>query len=80
MMEPKSIRNEADTIHQRAIMQSTPQAACASRTTPWVGRILSALPVLLLTFSATMKFLKPAPIVQGFAHLGYPESLIPLRS
>ena len=36
---------------------------------------MSALPVLLLLSSAVMKFLKPASVVEGFAHLGYPESL-----
>jgi len=35
---------------------------------------MSALPVLALIMSAVMKFLKPAPVVQGFAHLGYLES------
>jgi len=42
----------------------------------WAGRIISALPVLLLVFSAVMKLLKPAPVVQGFARYGYPESQI----
>jgi hypothetical protein len=36
---------------------------------------MSALPVLMLTMSAVMKLLKPPPVVEGFAHLGYPESL-----
>lgn len=42
----------------------------------WAGRILSALPVLFLLFSAVMKFMKPAGVVQGFAQYGYPENLI----
>lgn len=41
----------------------------------WAGRIMSALPVLMLLFSAVMKFLKPPDVVKGFTHLGYPESL-----
>ncbi len=41
----------------------------------WAGRILSALPVLLLLFSGVLKLMKPAAVVQGFAHFGYPESL-----
>jgi hypothetical protein len=36
---------------------------------------MSALPVLLLLFSGVMKLLKPAAVVEGFMHLGYPESL-----
>jgi hypothetical protein len=41
-----------------------------------IGYILSALPVLLLLFSAVLKLMKPAPVVQGFAQFGFPESLI----
>jgi hypothetical protein len=41
----------------------------------WAGRIMSALPVLMLLFSSVMKLMKPAPVVEGFAHLGYPASL-----
>ncbi|MEW6682443.1 MAG: DoxX family protein [Nitrospirota bacterium] len=36
---------------------------------------MTALPVLLLLFSGVMKLLKPAPVVEGFAHLGYPASV-----
>jgi hypothetical protein len=41
----------------------------------WAGRIVSALPVLMLLFSGVMKLMKPASVVEGFAHLGYPEGL-----
>jgi hypothetical protein len=41
----------------------------------WAGLIMSALPVLMLLFSGIMKLLKPAAVVEGFTHLGYPESL-----
>lgn len=41
----------------------------------WAGYILTALPVLMLLMSAVMKFVKPPPVVEGFAHLGLPESL-----
>lgn len=45
----------------------------------WIGGILSALPVLMLLLSATMKFLKPAAAVEGFVKLGYAEKLaVPL--
>jgi hypothetical protein len=40
----------------------------------WTGYVMSALPVLMLVMSAVMKFMKPAPVVQGFIHLGYAES------
>jgi DoxX-like family len=57
-------------------MQSDTQAASVSKKRIWAGRIISAVPVLLLLFSGVMKLMKPAPVVQGFVHFGYPESLI----
>jgi len=36
---------------------------------------MSALPVLMLIFSAIMKFINPTPVVEGFVHSGYPENL-----
>lgn len=42
----------------------------------WAGRAVSALPVLLLLFSAVMKLVKPAPVLEGFARYGYAEHLI----
>ena len=32
--------------------------------------------MLLLLFSAVLKLMKPAPVVEGFAQFGFPESLI----
>ena len=57
-------------------MPSATQTASVSRKRLWTGRILSALPVLLLLFSAVMKLMKPAPVLQEFARLGYPESVV----
>lgn len=57
-------------------MQSGVQAVTASRKTAWAGYVLSALPVLALLFSGTMKLLKPPSVVQGFVESGYPASLI----
>jgi hypothetical protein len=56
-------------------MSSDTQAASVSKKALWAGRILSALPVCMLLMSAAMKFLKPKDVVEGFVHLGYPESL-----
>ncbi len=56
-------------------MQSEPQTAPVSTKMLWAGRILSAVPVLMLVMSGVMKLVKPAAVVEGFAHLGYPESL-----
>jgi hypothetical protein len=53
----------------------SPEAGAVSKKRLWAGRVVSALPVLLLLFSGGMKLLKPAPLVTEFARLGYPESL-----
>jgi hypothetical protein len=45
----------------------------------WAGRVVSALPVLMLVFSATMKFIRSPEVVDGFTHLGYqPNVILPL--
>jgi hypothetical protein len=51
------------------------QPVAVSKKMLWIGRILSALPVLMLLFSAAMKFVQTPPVAEGFAHLGYPMSL-----
>lgn len=53
----------------------TIQPAPVSQKMRWAGLIMSMLPVLMLLMSAAMKFMKPAPVVEGFAHLGFPENL-----
>ena len=40
------------------------------------GWIMTVLPAALLIFSAVMKLIKPAAVVEGFAKFGIPESLI----
>lgn len=54
---------------------STPTAAGGSRTMVWAGRVLSALPALMLLFSAGMKLAGPPALADGFKHLGYPLSM-----
>jgi len=56
-------------------MQSGTQTAPVSKKRLWAGRVISALPVLMLLFSGAMKLIKPAFLVQEFVRLGYPESL-----
>src|SRR3954462_6719396 len=57
-------------------MSSLSQAVAPSKKRLWAGRVISAIPVLLLLFSGVMKLMKPAAVLQGFAHYGYPESSI----
>ncbi len=42
----------------------------------WTGRIMSAIPVLLMLLSAVMKLLKLPAVLQGVAHAGFSESFI----
>ena len=57
-------------------MQSGTQNGPVSKKKLWTGRIISALAVLMMLFSGVLKLIKPAPLVEEFARLGYPESLI----
>jgi hypothetical protein len=54
----------------------TVPVAKSSKKMIWTGRVLSALPVLLLLFSASMKLLKPPGVVDSFTKFGYPEWLL----
>jgi uncharacterized membrane protein YphA (DoxX/SURF4 family) len=40
----------------------------------WTGRVLSTLPVLMLLFSGSMKFIPSDQTKQAFEHLGWPYS------
>jgi hypothetical protein len=42
----------------------------------WAGRIMSALPVLLLLFSGIIKLVNPPSMAEGLKHLGLPEQLM----
>ncbi len=42
----------------------------------WTGRALTALPSLLLAFSAVMKLRRTPEVLEGFTHLGLSHSLI----
>ena len=56
-------------------MQTATQMAPVSNKTLWAGRIISAIPVLLLLFSGVMKLMMPPSVVEGFAHFGLPLNL-----
>lgn len=57
-------------------MQAEIHTATVSNKSIWAGRIVSGLVILFLLFDAVLKFLKPAPVVEGTVRLGYPESVI----
>lgn len=47
-----------------------------SKTSLWVGRIVSYLPALFLLVDGAMKLVKPRVVVEATVNLGYPESVI----
>ena len=49
--------------------------ARVSTKSVWAGRILSGLVVLFLIPDGIVKFIRPAPVLEVFAHLGWPVSL-----
>lgn len=55
-------------------MRANPHAAPITKM-HWAGRVISALPVLMLLFSGVMKLARPAPVVEEFVRLGYPDRL-----
>ena len=61
------------TMNQPLTFESSPHPVSPKML--WAGRIMSTLPVLMLLFSSAMKLMKTAPVVEGFARFGYPESV-----
>ncbi len=54
-------------------MEPVTEAGGGSMKMVWVGRILSALPVLLMIGTGLFGLLKPEAIAPQFAHYGYPD-------
>ncbi len=57
-------------------MYSDTQTAPVSKVMVWAGRTMSAITSLFVLLDGLMKLLKPAPVVEATARLGYPENLI----
>jgi hypothetical protein len=55
-------------------MQSSTQFATESKGTLWTGRVLSGLMALLFISDGVGHLMKPAPVLEAFARLGYPLS------
>ena len=54
------------------LMQSAIQPGTVSRKSLWAGRIITGLVAAFLLFDAVIHLMKPAPVVEGFAKLGFP--------
>jgi hypothetical protein len=57
-------------------MESTIQTAAVPNWMLWTGRVISALAVLFLLFDSVIKLMKIGPVVESFAQLGYPVSIV----
>lgn len=59
-------------------MQTATQTISTSKTTLWVGRVISALPILFLLSDSLTHIMQIAPVVAATTQLGYPASLVPV--
>jgi hypothetical protein len=60
---------------EERFMQSDSGPVAVSKKGLWVGHILSGLVVLFLIPDGIIKFIKPAPVVDAFAHLELPLNI-----
>jgi hypothetical protein len=67
------------TITETHLMeQQGTRAISVSKVRLWAGRAISGLVVLFLTFDGAFKFTNSAPLVEAFAHVGWPIDLAPV--
>ena len=57
-------------------MSASATYAAPTKSALWTGRVLSAIPVLMMAMSAGMKFARSAQVVQGMEKYGYADSTI----
>ena len=51
-------------------------ASSVSKAALWAGRVLSAIPSLMILFGSVLKFIRVPSVVEGFQRSGMPERLI----
>jgi hypothetical protein len=56
-------------------MEPLSGAGQISPRTVWAGRVVGTLPALFMLFDGAIHTMKIAPVVEGFAKLGYPISV-----
>jgi uncharacterized membrane protein YphA (DoxX/SURF4 family) len=56
---------------------SMPQTATTPKWMIWTGRVISALPVLMLIMSGVMKFNLPAEAIKDMTKIGWEPEVIP---
>lgn len=52
------------------------QDNAVSKAALWTGRVMSALPVLLILFGSIVKLMKTPQVLEGFARAGIPLQLV----
>lgn len=58
---------------------TAPSTLTTSTRRVWIGRVLSGLTVLFLTFDGAMKLVQHPEVIKGAAQLGYPvSSMVPI--
>jgi hypothetical protein len=57
-------------------MSSDVSTKPVSKAMLWTSYVISALPVLMLCFSAVLKLMKPEAVLTEFNRLGWPESVV----
>ncbi len=57
-------------------MQAGTEVAPVSKGRLWAGRVMTGVGMLFLLMDGVMKLLKPAPVRESFARLGYPDGEI----
>jgi hypothetical protein len=55
-----------------SVSQTDSQSGSSSKKSVWAGRTITGLVTAFLLFDAVIHLMKPAPVVEGFAKLGYP--------
>jgi DoxX-like family len=51
-------------------------ASPVSKNALWSGRVLSAIPSLMILFGSVVKFMRGSSVIEGFQRSGMPERLI----
>lgn len=57
----------------RSLLNASPSSG--SKAWLWVGRIMTAVPVLFLIFDGVIKLIEIVPVTEGMAQLGYPDGV-----
>lgn len=69
-------RNRVVFLMKGMLMESEVQRLPVSKGTLWTGRVLSALPALMMGVGAIPALINPASMQEGFSKYGYPPEYL----